>query len=124
MKNLRKIILATVALLLVSNLLKAQNKEKASKDKSLTLLTAEVTYPKQVHKLSVFPNPAVDYFNIQLNEKYTDGFNLEVYDLSGNRLISKQWKGENIDISQLDKGIYMLYLRRNKEVYTQKLLVK
>lgn len=124
MKNSRKIILVTVVLLLMSNFSKAQQKVKESKDKSLTIITAEVTYPKGYNRLTIFPNPAVDQINVQLNDKHWDGFNLEIYDWSGNRLISKLWKGESIDISQLNKGIYMLYLRRKNEVYSEKFLVR
>lgn len=52
----------------------------------------------------IYPNPASDVLNIQAEQKITK---IEIFDLSGKLLISKYNK-ENINISNLSKGIYII----------------
>jgi hypothetical protein len=69
----------------------------------------------------IYPNPSNDYINIQIN---SDAINisLEIYDLFG-RLIRKEFTNEKIiNISELPRGTYIIYLQSSKINYRTKII--
>jgi hypothetical protein len=73
----------------------------------------------------VYPNPSKGNFNILPNDnavKYT----MALYNLQGKLVFSESNRiGEqNIDISNLSKGYYMLKIITEKKVITEKLLIE
>ncbi|MFM6975844.1 MAG: M4 family metallopeptidase, partial [Sphingobacteriaceae bacterium] len=75
--------------------------------------------------LSLYPNPASNLVDLSIKGTTTDNFTLELYDSSGNRLLVKQpWDGRSLDISRYPDGLYLITLKRDREVYTQKLLIQ
>jgi len=63
--------------------------------------------------VSLYPNPAVNFINVKIEDVST--YEVEVYDLIGNLVISE--KSDNmlntalkIDISNLQKGVYLMYI--------------
>jgi hypothetical protein len=71
-------------------------------------------------KLSIFPNPANDLINLNFEGDITS---IEVIDISGKRVLNFKVKSRNsLDISKLDNGTYVLYVRSNNSIYTSKFI--
>ena len=69
----------------------------------------------------VYPNPAIDYLSIETKEMVQ---RLEVYDALGRRAISKAPNQNNfsLDISNLEKGIYILKLQTKEGIGSYKIV--
>lgn len=69
----------------------------------------------------VYPNPAIDYLSIETKDEVQM---LEVYDALGRRAISKTPKQNNfsLDISNLEKGIYILKLQTKEGIGNYKIV--
>jgi len=80
------------------------------------------------YKLIITPNPTTDKVQITLPSNNTAGGNVEimVYDFSGKQLVSKKAARttENIDLSNMAKGTYMLKVISNKVIYSEKVVRK
>jgi len=70
--------------------------------------------------ISIFPNPAFDYVNVDLPQDYEGYIQISVYDILGKSVLSTQILGHKsirrIDISSLKKGIYLIVLNKNQEL--------
>ncbi|MGE8433253.1 T9SS type A sorting domain-containing protein [Chryseobacterium joostei] len=76
-------------------------------------------------KFSVFPNPTMDFINIR-SEKEERIRDIEVYDLSGKRLMSNSFNNYNVqlDIKNLVRGIYIMVIKTGNTVVTKKIIKK
>jgi len=77
---------------------------------------------------SVYPNPTSDYLNI-LSSELEGEFEIDILDLSGKLLFSKQGRlqlNEAYQINQmhLNRGVYILKLRNQTESYSEKLIIQ
>lgn len=75
-----------------------------------------------LNKVSVFPNPANDVIFV----KYAEGAQLNIYDLAGKQLLGKIISSEqgSLNISELNKGMYIVSVKNGNELYTSKLVVE
>lgn len=75
------------------------------------------------NKISVFPNPTSDFIHVRNSEKITQ---IDVLDLSGRIIFSQNPQSENIkiDLSQLDKGTYILKINSKGKVSSHKVIKK
>lgn len=75
----------------------------------------------QFQDLNIFPNPSTGKFtiaNINLNNEQ-----LNLYDLSGKLVLQLSANhNNNFDVSDLEKGIYLLEIHRNDEILRAKLI--
>ncbi|MBL0342939.1 MAG: T9SS type A sorting domain-containing protein [Bacteroidetes bacterium] len=73
--------------------------------------------------ITLFPNPASDFFTVQFSEPSENGaFNIEVYSMDG-RLVKMAERGiRTIQISDLNSGIYMVKVIKDSMVFSTKLL--
>lgn len=86
----------------------------------------DIDYSKK--SFSVYPNPTSDYLNI-LSSEIEGEFEIDILDLSGKLLFSKQDRlqlNEAYQINQLPlkRGLYILRLRNQKESYSEKLIIQ
>lgn len=66
--------------------------------------------------VSVFPNPASETVTFNWDEKYTR-LNLELYDLTGKRLISRSIdNNETISVDDFSRGMYLYKLTDNNDL--------
>jgi choice-of-anchor B domain-containing protein len=73
------------------------------------------------NKISVYPNPADDFISIDLNED----FSYEIFDVQSKKVKEGTFaQNNNINISSLSSGVYVLKINTNNKVYTQKLIKK
>lgn len=78
---------------------------------------------KPQNNIKIYPNPTMDKFyfnNVNDNELY----NIKVYNLSGKILMQKKSVKSYtpIDISHLEKGIYLIHFSNNKNSFSSKLI--
>lgn len=94
---------------------------KGSINSNLTTLSVEKSI---ITNFTMYPNPVNNgFFRISSNSAYNK--NLEIYSVVGKLVISKIVKSnENIDVSNLSKGIYMVKIEENGTFSTRKLMIK
>lgn len=73
------------------------------------------------NKFKITPNPASDYINIITNEVIDE---IELYNLLGSLVIRESAVGSQIDISNLDSGIYLLSIHSGSKKVTKKIVIE
>jgi hypothetical protein len=84
-------------------------------------------YENKILSLSVYPNPATDFLNVTINDKLQQGAKLSIFDFKGSKLLDKSISSntEKLNISTLNKGIYLLNISTEKGlVSSAKFMVK
>ncbi|MBK7853901.1 MAG: T9SS type A sorting domain-containing protein [Bacteroidetes bacterium] len=74
-------------------------------------------------QLAIFPNPAKDELNIQINtSKANNLITVSIFDVLGNTVLSKQSATPNCKLptAHFSKGIYFVEVKTGKEVYRSK----
>lgn len=74
----------------------------------------------------IFPNPANEVLNIQLEENVED-INITIYDLSGRELFCRPSNPSNfftVPVEHLVPGTYLIYLRSDKGLFRRKFVKK
>jgi choice-of-anchor B domain-containing protein len=76
---------------------------------------------ESINRVNLYPNPTNDYLTIDLDES----FFYEIFDLQSKKVSSESiTKNNTIDVSGLNRGVYILKVTTNNEVYTQKIFKK
>lgn len=95
-----------------------------------SLLVSAKTFTNPVSKLSMYPNPVKDFVNIQLKEPTQKAYIIEIVSINGARQHSALYtddqmqQGISIDTRHLRKGTYLLRIKSDQQVETQKLIIK
>lgn len=71
--------------------------------------------------IKVYPNPAEDFLYFGNDDFKGEAY---VFDMMGRKLLSSALHDKSIDISSLNSGIYMLYVKDNGVVYQTKFVKK
>jgi hypothetical protein len=76
--------------------------------------------------IDIWPNPCSDYLVVNLNEYNPVKMNLELIDITGNTLITRQlFQGSNtISLTQLPNAVYNLRIFENNELVKVKTILK
>ncbi|WP_370900922.1 DUF7619 domain-containing protein [Chryseobacterium gossypii] len=82
-----------------------------------TLATSEIRDPKT--DFSIYPNPVKDILYIKSEKEITKA---EIYDISGRIINTTGVKGNSVNVSELQKGLYIIKLRTPGKVMTQKFI--
>ena len=72
---------------------------------------------------SIYPNPVKDYCQITFDNSII--INIQILDLSGKVLYEKSSKGsltDRIDMTNIPKGVYCLFIKTNNKFITQKII--
>jgi hypothetical protein len=74
--------------------------------------------------IEVYPNPASNIINVIINNSITEG-QIFILSIDGRTVAQKEIKGQDnqVDISHLKAGLYLMQLKNKEEVYTQKLQI-
>ncbi|WP_118973763.1 T9SS type A sorting domain-containing protein [Taibaiella koreensis] len=79
------------------------------------------------YRISVFPNPSTGIFRLTVQKPLNEALALQVADLGGRILHRALWPAGktalDLDLEQLDEGIYLLVLQANGQRYYQKLII-
>ncbi len=92
-------------------------------------MTALVEYHElHAQNLSLFPNPAQDYLNINYQFAHGASLQLLIYDIQGrlvyNETINSEAEVLKVNISNLRKGIYLCRLHNDNSSITKKFIKK
>jgi len=82
-------------------------------------VTTNISNINSSNKLSIFPNPATN--NIKINSLYKIE-NVKIFDFTGKNIVNTS--NTNIDITNLQKGIYIVKIETNKNIFSQKLVIE
>ncbi len=70
----------------------------------------------KLYEIDVFPNPASEFLKIQ-NENVV---RIEIIDINGTILINQDIPADNLDVSKLNSGIYLIKIYKNNAIYSAK----
>ena len=71
----------------------------------------------------VYPNPASNG-KVTITSQFTEAITATVFDVLGKEVINERVDNNTLDVSQLNKGIYLMKLTQNGASATQKLVIK
>lgn len=78
--------------------------------------------------VNLYPNPAQDFVNIQLENNRGGNMDVTVFDMNGRSVMMQSFKNANtqetLDISSLNSGIYFVKINAQNQTTTKKLIVK
>ena len=72
-------------------------------------------------KISVYPNPVVDYLNIESNHVIDE---IAIYNIEGNRIASHSGNETHINFAEYPKGVYLITVSAGKTTKTHKVIKK
>ena len=75
-------------------------------------------------RISVFPNPARDYFFVDVQDLQVE--RVEMIDFNGKVLLQKNWEGHHRELFETDgipPGVYILRLDTGKERLTGRVII-
>ena len=79
---------------------------------------------EQIDVFKLFPNPANDKLTLLFNQPISGSLNL--IDLTGKSILEislNKEKSIELDVSSFKKGIYLVLIKTNQELYSQKLII-
>ena len=76
-----------------------------------------------INSIGIFPNPAGVSSILRLNTQLKEG-EIIIYDLLGQERLKQELKGTEINIESLQRGIYIVCVRKADREYTQKLIIE
>ncbi len=89
-----------------------------TKDWKIRLVSPGNIDIQEMNHCMVYPNPAKDVVNIQLEEAFVK---CDIYNMSG--VLVKQSNNKHFSIAELKSGIYTIKITTSNHIYTQKLVV-
>lgn len=82
------------------------------------------------NSVEIYPNPSNGDFKVAINSVSNSGYQLKVFDLTGRNVFEKNGQftaGDNqvkLDLTALNKGIYMMRIQKGDETVTKKLFIR
>lgn len=90
------------------------------KEETITSIEEEKAEKKKF-QCKIYPNPASDFLLVDAGHE--EVLSVKVYNINGNLELQEK-KSTKIDVSGLVKGMYVVKIYTNKNIYTSKLLIK
>lgn len=94
-------------------------------------LTSTNNIVDNAKNLKLYPNPATGYFNMEFNSReIMNELNISIYSIDGklvyseDKLINDKFINEQIDVKNMNTGIYIIKLNTGKDIITERLLIK
>ncbi len=85
------------------------------------LVTGGIGLPEFDYSYSFYPNPASDFITFNNANDITS---VSIYSLDGKAVLSAELTGQKLDISDLEKGMYLLQYATQGKTYTEKLIIE
>jgi|AntAceMinimDraft_17_1070374.scaffolds.fasta_scaffold00766_1 hypothetical protein len=97
-----------------------------SGDYRIDTILNDSTFDFENNNICIYPNPAENYINIEINLSDTSDIVINIYDIMGRRLlnINKQnilKEFINYDISEFAKGLYFITIIADNKQYVKKI---
>ncbi len=77
-----------------------------------------------IEGLSIYPNPATAGDKVYITTRAGENKKVEVYNVLGKNLLVTNMSGNELNISSLDPGIYILKIKEGNSSATRKLVVQ
>jgi len=96
----------------------------------INIITEVSELQEKPETISVYPNPAIDYLNIELDQSNNwNNLTLSIFKIDGKKVFQKQIneKGNQlkVNLQNLISGLYVLHISKsNKIIYSEKILKK
>lgn len=87
-----------------------------------TLAVNETTQGNQLESVKIYPNPAKNIIKLELPNSIKD-FKIEISDMSG-KLVLKAENETEINVSDLQNGVYLCSIKANDEHIARKIVIK
>lgn len=102
---------------------------------TLTLLTTQASIAQSkeildsgnqnIERLTIYPNPVNSEQNfVYLTSKLNTTKHIEIYNVLGKKIFSISLSGKKLNISNLNKGVYLIKITENASSETRKLVIK
>jgi Leucine-rich repeat (LRR) protein len=76
----------------------------------------------EIDQIIVYPNPSLDKFTIETNE--VERQKIELLDINGKLILKQEINSkENINVSNLNNGVYLLKIKNGKKTINKKIIV-
>jgi len=92
------------------------NWNPASAEQTLTITSTTGIGEEKENLLSVYPNPTADL--LYFKDKCSENFDVSIFNLGGENVWSGVVKEQNLNVSLLPAGVYILKISNNKEKQT------
>ena len=100
-------------------------------DNDATVLVVEelcvgVEELSSVNIWSVYPNPTTDLLNIENLDQSVESASVDIVSVEGRTVLTKQTRNSltTLDLSNLDRGVYMLRISSDGEVMTHRVVLQ
>ncbi len=93
---------------------------------TITLSSSVGIYEQNIDLLSFYPNPATDFVHIELPQNITSTYNVQIHNIAGEMMRSfgnVTERNLDIDVRNLNAGIYFVSLQAEGIIYQSKLMV-
>lgn len=85
----------------------------------------EVQESGDIPEVFISPNPASNYLLIKTNNKFTKLGKVSIFDLKGRLIMSKKFENEiQLDIRNINYGVYFSKIEINDHIITKKILIQ
>ena len=74
-------------------------------------------------RFSIYPNPT-DTGNVNIISTDSEYMDVQVFDVLGKQVINQRLTNNNLDVSQLRSGLYIVKITQNNASVTKKLVIK
>lgn len=89
--------------------------------KEINVSTGTISPPKnQFLEYTIYPNPASDILNININDQFIENYRFTIFDIYGRVFIDETSQQSTLDISGLNPGIYFIRISNSKGTNTTK----
>lgn len=79
--------------------------------------------PLQIENLSIYPNPVTNG-KIFITTKLNRDKEIEIYDVLGKKVMTTLLRGKELNVSELNSGIYILKIKEVNASATRKLVIR
>ncbi len=80
------------------------------------------------HNLIIYPNPADQFIYILINKQIKKSANISITNILGKQILvfnlNLNNKVNTLDISELEKGLYLINIKAGNEIFAKKIIIK
>lgn len=87
-------------------------------------VSTDFTKETPIEGLSIYPNPATAGDKVYIITRARQNKTVEIYNVLGKNLLVSKMTGNELNISSLDPGIYILKIKEGSRSATRKLVIQ
>ena len=95
-------------------------------EKSFAITNVGISQLNSTSGISIYPNPVHNLLHIENQNSIEKTVQVEIMDMAGKKVLGKKLENrqEQIDVSNIRKGIYAIIIRSNEFIRTEKLVIR